>query len=1231
MNTPSIDLQTIERFAEIKYTQPDSSEISKANETLGLLLKNKSYLSIALEVLQTSSNNFALMIAASTATHLFTSFHIEIASETAFTYAESILTLIVTKSFPYFIQNMLIAIPVRILKLYLLKDKERSIILNKLLVDKLKESLEQLKANLTNPSEIIPKINVFSNILAELIKEMSTPIVNIKASLNKKTTSNFKENYLLPIFTVQNEMFALINNLIVNNIKFPFEELLQNALLILKNIINYDFINTFMSETVDNSNMSLHVPLFFQSLILPGEELEKTEGFDLVLVLSNISNYLFMNEENSVDLYRFLNGITECLCRLAQVRRVIFPSETVRNSYLSKNMLACLLLIQNVSKIDKSDVAENVDLQDFMHKIFEFMFSIKSNYPMSELLNIPFFWVYLDKSIEYSQYCLVSIPFNDERFQFLLKYWSKVANVVHYLYSANTSSLLTISDTLNNILSGKEMAQENLFVSNNIRNPVYRFKEYGLMPIKNINISAEDYSAREIVTSCLMNISKCIIEAMVNSVDYAVDINEVDFTFPHKGNVHISKHLPAIIKTHGAQAMLENLITISSTLCDEYIKLISGNKEYNKIELKLAKIVEVISTLATSNSYYIDGHDGESINKDGFVLISTILLKVIILIENRLKGDKSLQTLRFLDLNLVKLIKCFSTNFFDSNSPLNYYNKLTLDMAFFEKLSTQLGPYLQYALEIERPVKIDAMYQVTHQPMGQTLDVYHLEGLLIRKTLTNLKIYNDTSSIPLLKSSILALDSILTSDIETDKLDFLKKPKDGVLNGKLKYVNQLILFDVSEMAFLKNNDKSVLKVIKRLFELMGLLLFSKFGISYFKSIISPIDKLLDKLNTVTNEGQELDNEIKRNVFIISYALRGVICSFNTYDHFALFIRWFTSKNNSILLRTLETYSNDGNISSAVIKFYCDLSSVDNVPVGNTLILSTIGGGLPSDKLILSIFKDVTKIVLILSNKLNLLQPNEENLSVTKYKPLCLAVKLLTSTVSCEFISFGAMSFYNDNSLYKCLSSILQVVLSSPLIDLISHQKLFFYIIKLTYKLIRKHMDIIVEFDFNLLSPMLSLILEALQMPDKRSRVYASKAVTNLLEYRYKEFLNPVWDKDSNAITIDKHLNENSETIIQIFEAMFDNMVVGNQDNFPEFIDPIFLIIVNYNTVFSRYKDKIIGSKENEHVRAEINDIFNSLINKLELDSIDAEALEDFKLIMDTFTLSVGKLSIKTSE
>ena len=65
---------------------------------------------------------------------------------------------------------------------------------------------------------------------------------------------------------------------------------------------------------------------------------------------------------------------TDCLCRLSQVRRVLFPSEQTRKSYLSKNMLTCLLLKDNIGKIpnlDKNEIAENLELQDLMHKIFE--------------------------------------------------------------------------------------------------------------------------------------------------------------------------------------------------------------------------------------------------------------------------------------------------------------------------------------------------------------------------------------------------------------------------------------------------------------------------------------------------------------------------------------------------------------------------------------------------------------------------------------------------------------------------------------------------------------------------------------------------------------------------------------------------------------------------------------------------------------------------------------------
>ena len=66
----------------------------------------------------------------------------------------------------------------------------------------------------------------------------------------------------------------------------------------------------------------------------------------------------------------------------------------------------------------------------------------------------------------------------------------------------------------------------------------------------------------------------------------------------------------------------------------------------------------------------------------------------------------------------------------------------------------------------------------------------------------------------------------------------------------------------------------------------------------------------------------------------------------------------------------------------------------------------------------------------------------------------------------------------------------------------------------------------------------------------------------ILKNRYLNYVNPVWKITKQAETIESFLKEKSTILINCYEVMMDNIMVGNLDKFPEFEFTIFLISLN---------------------------------------------------------------------
>jgi len=424
----------------------------------------------------------------------------------------------------------------------------------------------------------------------------------------------------------------------------------------------------------------------------------------------------------------------------------------------------------------------------------------------------------------------------------------------------------------------------------------------------------------------------------------------------------------------------------------------------------------------------------------------------------------------------------------------------------------------------------------------------------------------------------------------------------------------------------------LLKINRLLFRTLGSLVKSKYGLSYFSSVLNPLEKSFISIDQSIVSMLQPD---KKSILALCYMITGLAKSFSDYSNLSYLMSWFTEKWDGVLIRIFESYSSDGEITAAIIKLFTTLISSKAFDHRSFSALS-IGGEYSVDSLLLTLFKDAGRLISILTSKIALSEASKakktSSQEVTfRLKPLSLVLRLLDSILDCSIPLYGAMKFYGDEDIFNYVQAATGAVLACPFMEVVVYEKLFFYLVKMNRSLIKNHIKTVAKSGNNLLSPLLGTTLEAIQMPNLNLRSNASDILLYIMEYRYRNFLNPVWKKSNTAKQMEEILSLNSELIVNCFEAMMDNFMVGNAEKYPEFEFPIFLISLNYPSILRNYQKKILSYQKNDQVREKVNAGFNTLLTQTSWVYLDDDNLDDFKINLTSFSEEIGQLAVRVTQ
>ncbi|GAQ78625.1 Nuclear transport receptor RanBP16 [Klebsormidium nitens] len=385
-------LAQLESLCERLYNSSNPQERAHAEQTLAVFSVNTDYISQCQYILDNSASPYAQLLASSSLVKLLTDntlstqLRLDIRN-----YVVSYLATKGPKAEP-FVTTSLIQLLCRVTKLgWYDDDRHRDIV---------KEAMKFLAQGSLDHFYLGLKI------LNQLVAEMNQATPGRSLTHHRKTACSFRDLALFETFQIS---LTSLRQLQAN----ADDKLREQAIGLALKCLSFDFVGTSLDESSEDLG-TIQIPSSWRPVI------EDTATMQLFL------------DYYSSTKPPLSNQALECLVRLASVRRSLFSGETERSKFLSHLMTGTREILRTQQGLSE---------HDNYHEYCRLLGRLKTNYQLSELVNVENYADWIRLVAEFTIKSLQSWQWASGSVYYLLGLWSRLVSSMPYLKSDSPSLL----------------------------------------------------------------------------------------------------------------------------------------------------------------------------------------------------------------------------------------------------------------------------------------------------------------------------------------------------------------------------------------------------------------------------------------------------------------------------------------------------------------------------------------------------------------------------------------------------------------------------------------------------------------------------------------------------------------------------------------------------------------------------------------------------------------------
>lgn len=217
-------------------------------------------------------------------------------------------------------------------------------------------------------------------------------------------------------------------------------------------------------------------------------------------------------------------------------------------------------------------------------------------------------------------------------------------------------------------------------------------------------------------------------------------------------------------------------------------------------------------------------------------------------------------------------------------------------------------------------------------------------------------------------------------------------------------------------------------------------------------------------------------------------------------------------------------------------------------------------------------------------------PTSGDIYKMKYKGMSIALSVLNSAMSGNYVCFGVFQLYNDPALDVALDISLKMALSVPMEHVIAYPKLSKSVFGFIEIIFRSHIKTSMALDTRVFMQLMNSVHEGLQSNDAQVSSMCANSIDYLATFYYE---NSGKDKPEMH-NLNKHLVAQPNLFSSLTGTLFNLLLFGAPQNHWAVMRPMLSLMLASETSYTAYKDHLISTQDSAN-QAKLNEAFNKLL------------------------------------
>ncbi|GMI27904.1 hypothetical protein TeGR_g12485 [Tetraparma gracilis] len=337
----------------------------------------------------------------------------------------------------------------------------------------------------------------------------------------------------------------------------------------------------------------------------------------------------------------------------------------------------------------------------------------------------------------------------------------------------------------------------------------------------------------------------------------------------------------------------------------------------------------------------------------------------------------------------------------------------------------------------------------------------------------------------------------------------------------------------------------------------------------WEQFISPISDTLSKLNSLSNAELRAQNVLGPLIGVLR-DLRGIASSLHNRRTYGLLFDTLFPAHFPLFVRIAEVWFDEPAVTTSLLKFIHEF-------VYNKANRVNFDQSSPNG---IHLFRMTSNVVCgYARNMLASTQPVPEHEEYKKkFKGLGLALEVLNSALSGNYVCFGVFALYQDPVLENGLDVALKLVLSVPLDSILSYPKLaksYFAFLEVVF---RSHIATVLMLDTPTLMQLLNAIHEGLQSSDAPLSSSCATTIDHLSTY----FFNNQGKQKQEVKQLEAHINSQPSLFPSLTATLFNLLLFGSAANHWAVMRPMLSLMLASEDSFTSYKEQLMSTQTPEN-------------------------------------------------